>query len=650
MIKWASIPFFRFTLAFMSGVLFYLHSPVALPFLYCFIFSVLTFLLLFVFASDKKRFYKLKPFTGLSALLLLFFFGALWTEVRKETNHPLHLIHCKEKIQSYEAIVRESSEERENTFRTILSITKIKRGHEWISAKGNLILYCPKKDFQLLKYGDYILVKGSPSSTQSPANPFEFDYKTYLNYQQIFHIHYASTKDIWWIKNNPPSLWIFSSLSLREKANSILKEYIKGESEYKIASALILGIRSSLDNDLKQAYSSTGTMHVLAVSGLHVGIVLGMLMILFNFLKPFSWGRILLPLLLIGSLWIYAFVTGFSASVLRAVVMFSLIVLAKSMQKNTNIYNTLSLSAFVLLCINPFSLMDAGFQLSYLAVLGIVYFQPKIYRLLSPRHTILDKAWILTSGSIAAQIGTLPICLYYFHQFPLNFIVSNLWAIPISSLVLYSGTLLILFSWIPGFNHLLGWITEKLIWLMNYVIFKIEAMPFSVIKGIDIDLPEVIVLFMMILLLACFFHFKKLVYLKTFTVFLFFFSIGQCIEAINQKNQKAFIAFKIKNHLAYGLIKGRKIKLFADSLLLKDRSKQEYHIYPYLIQHGINEINLSDVKKEKEMIYQNDTLSVISFLGKTFLIEHKILGEDPLKIKVDHYIRQKNKKALEVIF
>ena len=650
MIKWASIPFFRFTLAFIAGILFYIHSSDLIPNLSCFVTSALVYLILFSFASNKKLFHPLKPFTGLAGMLALFFFGSLWAELRKESNDPLHLMHVKEKIVAYEAVVKESSEERENTFRTVLSITKIKRNHEWISAKGNLILYCPKKNFQALKYGDYLLVKGSPSPTQSPANPYEFDYKTYLNYQQIYHTHYVSPEHLLYIANQAPSLWIASSLSLREKANSILKEHIKGDSEYKIASALILGIRSSLDNELKNAYSSTGTMHVLAVSGLHVGIVLGMLMILFNSLKTFSWGRILLPAILIGSLWIYAYVTGFSASVLRAVVMFSLIILAKSLRRNTNIYNTLSLSAFVLLCIDPFLLMDAGFQLSYLAVVGIVYFQPKIYRLLNPENYLLDKAWILTSGSIAAQLGTLPVCLYYFHQFPLNFILSNLLAIPISSLVLYAGTVLLLFCWMPGLNQCLGWITGKLIGLMNYIIFKIEALPFSVIKGIDIDLMEVIVLFLLIVFLSAFFHLKKLIYLKAFTVLLFFFSLWQCIEVINQKNQKGFIAFKIKNHIAYGFMDGTQIQLLTDSLLLKDKAKQEYHIYPYLIQHGIEEINFCDIKNPaNKRIYPTDTLSLLCFMGKSFLIEHKYLPDVQLKIPSDYYVKIKNKKATEVL-
>ena len=208
--------------------------------------------------------------------------------------------------------------------------------------------------------------------------------------------------------------------------------------QLKVASALLLGYRENLDKELVKSYASAGAMHVLAVSGLHVGILYLLLTRIFSFLKKVKKvknGKFILTILIVSFLWFYAIMTGLSASVMRATTMFSFIVIGNELlNRKTSIYNTLAVSAIILMIINPFIVYQVGFQLSYVAVVGIVYLQPKLNRLFYSRYKLVRGVWAITCVSLAAQIATFPLSLHYFHQFSTYFFISNLIVIPASSL------------------------------------------------------------------------------------------------------------------------------------------------------------------------------------------------------------------------
>jgi competence protein ComEC len=234
-----------------------------------------------------------------------------------------------------------------------LQVKRILVHNQWIEASGKVLLYL---DIQMPppRYGDKLLIKDHPQRIPAPANPGEFNYSQYLQLQQIHHQHFIKPAGIRIYGYEPPISLIALSISIRQYADTVFKKLIDSRQEQAIASGLVLGIRDGLDNEIKQAYASAGAMHILAVSGAHVGIVFGILALLLGNLKRFRYGKVLFAVSVLGLLWVYAFVTGLSASALRAVIMFSFVIIAGACTRQSSIYNTLAISAFIMLCINPF--------------------------------------------------------------------------------------------------------------------------------------------------------------------------------------------------------------------------------------------------------------------------------------------------------
>ena len=196
--------------------------------------------------------------------------------------------------------------------------------------------------------------------------------------------------------------------------------------EYAVVSALVAGYTDDLDIETMKAFADTGTLHVLSVSGMHVGIIYYVLNLLLLFLSKHRYGNILRVLILLSFLWLYSMITGMSAAVMRSAAMLSFIIVGKSFNRYVNTYNIIAASIFFLLIMNPFTLMDVGFQLSYISVIGIIWLQPHIYSIFDFNTKWKDEIWKVVSVSIAAQIATFPLGIFYFHQFPNYFLPSNL--------------------------------------------------------------------------------------------------------------------------------------------------------------------------------------------------------------------------------
>lgn len=286
-----------------------------------------------------------------------------------------------------------------------------------------------------LELGDLIVFADIPSDLSRPLNPGQFDYGKYL-----FNKGFAGTLYMQHtflvvrpVKKAINLVHFFQTW--REKAIDIFRQYHLAPRELGVVSALVLGKRELVDPDTRSAYADAGTVHILAVSGLHVGIIYLLITFVLGKVlknKKFKFIILLITLLL---LWIYAGITGFSPSVLRAATMFSFIAIGRHSGQFGSIYNMLGVSAFVLLLINPFLIKEVGFQLSYLAVIGIVYLHPKIFPLLANGNLLWDKVWALAVVSFSAQLATFPLSIYYFNQFPNYFLITNLMVIPLATII-----------------------------------------------------------------------------------------------------------------------------------------------------------------------------------------------------------------------
>jgi competence protein ComEC len=368
----------------------------------------------------------------------------------------------------------------------------------------------------------------------------------------------------------------------------ILRQFITGSKEQGFAEALLIGYKDDLDKNLVQAYSNTGVVHIIAISGLHLGLIYGLLLLLTKPLKrvrKLLWLRLVL---LIGSLWLFSILAGGGPSVLRSALMFSLIALGEVALRKTVILNTLAFSAFVLLCINPFWLWDVGFQLSYAAVLSIVLFFQPIYRWFQFDNKAVDFVWKLTAVTIAAQILTLPISIYHFHQMPLLFLVTNFIAVPLSSVILFGEILLCALFFLPAVSTIIGKVLHSLIAFLNSYIEGLNSLPFATWNFLSVSLVQTVLL-LVFALAFCYWLLEKqrrFAWLAFASFGLFMLLRGASFYAAF--NQKQLIVYNVPKHPAIDIIDGRRYYFVGDSLLLSDGFERNFHLQPSRILHRIS--------------------------------------------------------------
>lgn len=399
--------------------------------------------------------------------------------------------------------------EKAKSYRCEISVVKSLKNSNWEESFGKAIVYFEKDTTigQLL-VGDRILVRTTFNKPMGSENPDGFDYSEYLLRNGISATAYISSESWKKIAESP-------AFSLRRTANQmrnyllqIYEKYGIGGDEFAVLAALTLGYTDELNPDLRADYSATGAMHILSVSGLHIGIVYFVIAFLLRLLGKNRFQIILKAVLIVLFLWTYAFVTGLSPSVVRSALMFSFVAIGTGLERKSQIYNTVFMSAFIMLIINPNLIYDIGFQLSYAAVISILIFQKPFASLLPVQHKILRWLRDLFTVSIAAQLGTLPFTLYYFQQFPSYFLLTNLIAIPLSTIIIYLAMTLLAISSVTTLAGWTAFVLKWLIWAMNYSIEKIHELPQAVLT-ISPGFLQMILLFIVISSITMYFYTKK---------------------------------------------------------------------------------------------------------------------------------------------
>jgi len=416
--------------------------------------------------------------------------------------------------------------------------------------------------------------------------------------------------------------------------DGVFRQYVQGHDEYALGTALVLGFRDDIDAATKQAYANTGTTHIMAVSGLQVGLLFAALQLVLARLPLRLYGgsvqrrRLFTVLLGLTFIWSYAFLTGLSASVLRAAVMFSLVSVGQAFERQSSIFNTLSAAAFLLLLYNPYLLCDVGFQLSFLAVLSIVYLQPRLVRWFDARNFVLDRqrswhsplrqrltrwaawlanaTWEITALSVAAQVATFPLGLYYFHQFPFSFLLSNLIAVPISSAAVYVGVVLLVAKGLVAFLGLLlpmavaplldllprvvGYVFEKMIWLFNNYIFLIgKLFPGAVVGGVHLNQTQTLLIFLLIVVVCAFFAKPRLSWAGAALALLACYAGSRVAEAAEVAPLREFVVYSIPRRSVVGFWQGAAPEFITlDSLPLTE-TERTYRLKPSLILRRVRQ-------------------------------------------------------------
>ncbi|MEX2370585.1 MAG: ComEC/Rec2 family competence protein [Bacteroidales bacterium] len=380
-----------------------------------------------------------------------------------------------------------------------------------IHLRENMQVYIRKgMEMPDLVPGEKWLFHGKTVAIKNSGNPGEFDYRSYMLRRKFrYNLFVSSSAFISPVAQKSSHLKFIPS----EVRHRIMTGWDSNDPNVAVLSAVTVGYKSWLDRETKKQYSDAGAMHLLAVSGLHVGMVWWILDMLLRFpLHPRFWrtGKLIL---ILGILWFYAGITGFSESVTRSVTMFSLVSFARTLNRNSNIYNTLLLSAFVLLILKPARIMEPGFQLSYIAVFGIVSIQPELEKLYLNLKKPLKRVLDLVSVSIAAQLSTLPLVLLYFHQFPTWFLLTNIVAIPLVSLMLALFVIFAPFLIILSDPAFFAMILVKLAGVLNYLIGGISSLPGAVITDISMNGTLATGIMVSVLLLISLLTYRRFFYL-----------------------------------------------------------------------------------------------------------------------------------------
>jgi competence protein ComEC len=582
----------RVAVFFTAGVLAAIYLPDLLSFRLVLVISAILVSAYFpcrLFLRGRV----LNVISGLIGLVAVAFLGYSHLLLKTDSRKPNNLLSTQEPIEAYSAIVRSSPESKLKSWKVEVEVTAIKTS-QWQPTKGKVLLYVSKKGGDVTwRYGDQIIIQGGPQLLKPPANPGEFDFKRFLSFKNIYHQQFVLPDQVKWISSTERKGFIHYSHEARSWASQKLNQYISGEQEQAIAAALVLGVTEGIDTDLINAYSASGALHVLSVSGLHVGIIYVILLFLLKPLNRYSWSRWVVAAISLVSLWGFAFVTGLSPSVLRAVTMFSFVAIARPFGMRTNIYNTLAASAFVLLLYNPYLIMSVGFQLSYLAVLGIVYLQRPIYNLWEVENQVGDWVWQITCVSIAAQIATFSLGLLYFHQFPVYFLISNLFVIPLSTAVLVLGVLLLAISFIPPLAIALGKLVSWLIYFLNGTVLFTEKLPFSLINEIHITTFQCWLLMGVLISFIFLFKFRRAKWLYTAFAFAILFSTLQWIHFQESVNKSQLVVYAVSGHSAIEQIEQGSSVFYTDFSLLNDEERTRFHIRPNRLQHGVAEVKPS---------------------------------------------------------
>ncbi len=549
------LPFLRVCLPLSLGIISgnYLHPPAGGCILAIIITSaLLSFTLLF-----NRRL--TNPIFGLVFYSVLFFTGMLMFVQERERLSDLNdeptILSC---------IVSDFPQEKNNTYLITLKLNASLTPGSDKKLYGSVIMYCRKDSVvETLIPGDSLIVKCRPQPITNRGNPYEFDYRFYMESQGVKYFAFASPGDLLSIRHPSKRSIIYRSLIIRNRIIDMFRERGMTGRRLALVSAITLGEKSHLDQDEKQYFINAGIMHIMAVSGLHAVILSYFIFSVLFFLRgKLSILRIIITL---SVLWAFAFVTGLTPSVLRATIMFTFLQSGKLLKRPVNPVNSVLASAFILILIRPSVIFDAGFLLSYVAVLYIILFYHDLYLKLTFKRKAADTIWQSAAVTITAQAGTLPLTIMLFNRFPTWFILTNVIIVPVSSVLIVVGCLVPLTYPLVHVSEFLTMILDKLTWLTEFLTEKAASLPFSTIDNIGLTGIEGLLLTMAITL-GLFFLLKKdrIPVIYPLVAFLLF-SAALMIKYISTGKTSEVVVYNIYGGNAVGLRSGRTLNLYSDS-------------------------------------------------------------------------------------
>lgn len=569
----ANAPFVRLLLPLCAGVCI----PVGICGFPPFFAMVGILLVLIVLLMFRTMNFTWQHVWGTILLITIFFFG-IYRSGEQIRIYPIL------PDQQYFGILDDYPSEREKTYMVTAQL---------IGVRQKVLIFLPKtSDLKSAPPGDIIVFNGKPDLVTNDGNPFEFDYQNYLLKRNIGYRIFLKERNVRLLTGIHLQTIFHKALIFRAKLMERLDRAGINGGHVHLIGSISFGARDEVDKEVIQSFTNTGVIHVLAVSGMNVGLIFVILNLIFSFLKFNSTGHFFYTLIILSGIWSYTLITGMSASILRAALMFSFIILGRLFGRDSNIFNSLAVSAFVLIVWDPNLINDVGFQLSYMAVLSIVVIHPLILKQLYFDNWFLRQIWILISITCSAQLGTIPFTLIYFHQFPVYFWLANLLVIPLVSVILYLSFLVVFIGLISP--HAAMIVAIFLDWSVKVVLLTVKIvgdLPFSVIKGLYPTLFQISLVFIGSGLLVAFLHSRLVKYLygALFTFSIFWCTIGYV--KFRQLSRAEIIFYNIPGTRAVILANRREAVVLYDKCE-QAASKLGYYMNPYFGERGLRKIEL----------------------------------------------------------
>ncbi|MDD2621804.1 MAG: ComEC/Rec2 family competence protein [Bacteroidales bacterium] len=643
MFSWSKYPFLRIFSMYVCGILlaFTFCRTLTIPPFAGIIISLSGLCLLLLFHT--KTSYKHRFRYGFLLYILMVWMG--YHNTQTCIHHCLPPSSFGETTHKVAILtqVKEIPFLKENSIKLCLNVEHYNIDTTWHLANFSMIIYVQRdEDAENLQYGDRVLFYVDPNFIHSPKNPEEFNYKRYLATKNIYLHAYASKNDWQLLSRKHGNRLKYHAAQLQKKMLHILDSSLLQHDEKAIIAAILLGADDKMDAELIQSFTTAGLNHVLCVSGLHVGIIYMIFNYLLFFLRKNRGQKTVKACLILGIIWFYACLTGLSPSVIRSASMFSFFTFAQIIQRKANTYNSL-LSSLVLLTLgNPLVIFDMGLQLSYLAVFGILYLHSTISTILPIKNKVLSYFWNIIGVSIAAQLFTFPLSIYYFHQFPTYFLLANPSIICIIPILIGMSILLSVFSFWPWAYDGLAKLLHILLSYMNTLIHTIELFPFASLQ-IYLSFGQMLCLYLIIIVFLSGIWYKNKTALGIVLSGLIVFSTVDLIQYTINLRHKEIIFYSLPEGILIDCIDGQHCYVMGDSLALTHKKNMNYHVQNHRIKHRIKSYTPINSHTESKIYWKFNNF--ISFGGKNILIiNDKIyqINYDSTSLKINYLLIDDN--------
>jgi competence protein ComEC len=614
------IPFVRLVIPLLSGLTAGMHikMPFSLmPVIACVLASFFIIIILIARLSGN---YKYRLLFGFSINTFIVISGVVLAQSKLNRNEKI-----VERVKSSEYFicrVVDRTVTKPGSVKVPLRIISYKDGESWKKCNVRMLAYfAGDGNTDSLTGGDIIIMMTGPREIINTGNPDEFDYAKFRKLKGFIFQSFPGP-GTWKRIGHREGLKTYAS-TMRDKLLGLYKKYGINGYEYAVISAFTLGYRDALNPNIRKSFASAGAMHFIAVSGLHVGIIFYILNIVLRVPRRIKWLKGFKIALIIVILWFYALIAGLSPSVIRATVMFTVIQAGISLKRPVNIYNVLAATAYFMLLSDPAQISDKGFQLSFISVLGIVFFQPRLYRLLLFKNPLLDRIWALFTASLAAQTVVMPAVILYFHQLPVFGWLTNILIIIPVALSIYLSVLLFIFSWSEWTACLIAAAINVLLKFIKICITSVERIPFAAIENIRSSPLITILLYIVIISLGMIIIFRNRLFVKVLVLCAISLLSVHFGRNCYISRQKKIVIFNIKRITAINFIEGKYSCVLTDADTEKGSLYLNNAAYNYWLNSGVagrnRIININEVRLKSAGIDIISRLHIHSLYGNIMI-------------------------------